>query len=209
MDFTADEVRVLGVLIEKELTTPDYYPLTLNSLTTGCNQKSNRDPVVSYSESQTMRAVDRLLKHRLAGHVAGGGSRTEKYRHAVQEAWGLSVPERAVLSVLLLRGPQTVGELRARTTRHHPFESLEEVDAVLDALASREAPLVLLLPRLSGQKEARHMHLLQGEPDVEAMEASVEEAQAAKATLADEVAQLKERLDALEAAFTEFRTQFE
>ncbi|NNE70452.1 MAG: YceH family protein [Rhodothermales bacterium] len=209
MEFTADEIRVLGVLIEKELTTPDYYPLTLNSLTTGCNQKSNRDPVVSFSESQTMRAVDSLLKRRLAGHVAGAGSRAEKFRHALAEAWNLSAPERAVLSIMMLRGPQTVGELRARTARHHPFESLEEVEAVLNALAERDEPLVFHLPRLSGQKEARYIHLLEGEPDVEALEASVEQASAAKVSLTAEVADLRERLDALEAAFTEFRTQFE
>jgi uncharacterized protein YceH (UPF0502 family) len=209
MDFTADEVRVLGVLIEKELTTPDYYPLTLNSLVTGCNQKSNREPVVAFSETQTMRALDSLMRARLVGHAAGGGSRAEKFRHAVAEAWGLPAPAYAVLGVLMLRGPQTVGELRARTARHHAFESLEEVDAVLASLNEREEPLAMQLRRLPGQKEARFVHLLEGEPDLEALEAAVQKASVRKSDLADEITELRERLEVLEAAFTEFRTQFE
>ncbi|MFT5141841.1 MAG: hypothetical protein ACI80V_001931 [Rhodothermales bacterium] len=210
MDFSFDEVRVLGVLIEKELATPDYYPLTLNSLTTGCNQKSNRDPVVSFSESQTLAALDALLRAKLAGHSAGAGSRAEKFRHAVAEAWGLSVPERAVLSVLLLRGPQTVGELRARTARLHAFEALSEVEEILEALTTREEPLAFQLPRQTGKKEARFVHLLLGEPDLEALEAMASAASGSPSTaLTEDVVELRERLEALEKAFQEFRTQFE
>ncbi|MBO6574182.1 MAG: YceH family protein [Rhodothermales bacterium] len=210
MDFTPEEVRVLGVLIEKELTTPDYYPLTLNSLTTACNQKSNRDPVVDFSESTVMRALDSLMRRKVVGHAAGGGSRAEKFRHALAEAWGLSEAERAVLSIMLLRGPQTVGELRARTGRSHPFESLEEVEAVLAELAAREQPLVTELPVLPGKKEARHTHLLEGEPDLEAIAATEPApARSGSAGLSEEVAELRERLEALEAAFEAFKTQFE
>jgi uncharacterized protein len=210
MDFSFDEVRVLGVLIEKELATPDYYPLTLNSLTTGCNQKSNRDPVVNFSESQTFAALDTLLRAKLVGHSAGAGSRAEKFRHALAEAWGLSKPERAVLSVLLLRGPQTIGELRARTARLHAFEALSEVQEVLEGLTAREEPLTLQLPRQTGKKEARFVHMLLGEPDLEAIETMASIASGStSAALAEEVVELRERLEALEQAFQEFRTQFE
>lgn len=209
MDFTQEEVRVLGVLVEKELTTPDYYPLTLNALTTGCNQKSNREPVVDYSQSTAMRALDSLIRRRVAGHSAGAGSRAEKFRHALAEAWDLDVPHRSVLAVLLLRGPQTVGELRARTARMHSFESLEEVEGVLADLAGREEPLAVELPVLPGHKEARHMHLLEGEPDMEAIEAAAPTPRVAAAGLSEEVAELRERLEALEQAFEAFKTQFE
>jgi len=131
-------VRVLGVLMEKELSTPDYYPMTLNALVAGCNQKSSRDPVVEYGETTVMEALDELVKRRLAGHASVAGSRAEKYRHAAQQALGLDERSMAVLASLMLRGPETIGELRSRTSRMASFDSMEEVEAVIAALSERD-----------------------------------------------------------------------
>ncbi|MDA0874272.1 MAG: YceH family protein, partial [Bacteroidetes bacterium] len=139
--LTPIAVRVLGVLIEKDLTTPDYYPMTLNSLTNGCNQKSNRDPVMELSEAIVQDGLDELIRHRMAGHASGAGSRAIKFRHAAAEHWQLSQPELAVLSVLLLRGPQTVGEIKGRTGRMAEFDDLEQVAAVLRRLEERDPPM--------------------------------------------------------------------
>lgn len=209
LDFSPQETRVLGVLIEKELSTPDYYPLTLNSLTTGCNQKSNRDPVVDFSQSEAMTALDDLMRRRVAGHVSGAGSRAEKYRHALAEAWGLSKADLSVLAELLLRGPQTVGELRARSSRMYDIGSIEQVEKILESLAGREEPLVSQLPRQAGQKEARFAHLLQGEPVIPEAPAARSVPSGKIESLEEEVAELRERLDDLEAAFNSFRAQFE
>lgn len=213
MELTLDaiETRVVGALIEKQLSTPDYYPMTLNALRQACNQKSNRDPVVSFSESDVVTGLDGLQRKRLVGVVSGAGSRVEKYRHAVAEALTLGEPELAVLAVLLLRGPQTVGEIRGRTGRLHAFASLDVVQAVLNKLEERDDPLVAVLPTQAGQKEPRYMHLLAGEPDLSAW------AQPAPTVgdagrlehLEQEVAQLKEDLQALSEAFAAFRAQFE
>ena len=158
------EARVLGSLVEKDLTTPDYYPLSLNSLTNACNQSSNRDPVVSLSEETVVRGLDLLREKRLAFMFQGADSRVSKYGHRLVETLELGRPETSVLCVLLLRGPQTVGEVRGRTGRMHEFASLEETEACLDGLASRPAgALVVKLSRQSGMKEQRYAHLLSGE----------------------------------------------
>jgi len=158
------EVRVLGSLVEKDITTPDYYPLTLNALTNACNQSSNRDPVVSYSEHDVMRGVDLLREKKLAFMFQGADSRVAKFGHRIAENFELPRPETAVLCVLLLRGPQTPGELRGRTARMHEFASLEEVEGALRELMGRTpVALVAKLPRQSGTKEARYAHLLSGE----------------------------------------------
>jgi hypothetical protein len=165
LDLTPPELRVLGCLLEKELATPQYYPLTLNALVMACNQSSNRDPVVAYTEADVAGALGLLRDKTLARVIhSGSGSRVEKYRHAVDERWGLDAQHRAVLTVMLLRGPQTVGELRTRTDRLATFDSLGDVEEVLSLLARREQPLAHQLERAPGQKEARWIHLL-GEVD--------------------------------------------
>lgn len=163
MDLTPEEARVVGALAEKQLTTPQYYPLTLNALVNACNQSSNREPVVSYDEATVERALQRLREKGLARAVLSPGNRAPKYRHLLEEALALVPEELAVMTVLLLRGPQTVGELRTRTERMYAFSSLEEVEATLERLATRhEEPLAERLERQPGQKEPRHAHLLGG-----------------------------------------------
>ncbi|MPY92034.1 MAG: DUF480 domain-containing protein [Acidimicrobiia bacterium] len=164
MDLSAEEVRVLGCLVEKERTTPDQYPLTTNALRSACNQKTNRDPVVDYLERTVDAAMLSLRDRHLARTVVGGG-RAAKHRHVLGEAWGLDDGEVAVLAVLALRGPQTPGELRGRSERMTPFATPEDVVAVLDALAARDEPLVVQLGRRAGQKETRWAHLLSGETE--------------------------------------------
>ena len=162
------EARVLGALVETDLTTPDYYPLSLNALTNACNQSSNRDPVVSFSEEVVVRGLDSLREKKLAFMFQGADSRVSRYGHRVVESFGLERPAVAVLCVLLLRGPQTVGEVRTRTSRMHEFPSLEDTEACLALLASRpEDPLVAKLPRMAGMKEQRYSHLLSGPVSLE------------------------------------------
>ena len=158
MELTAAELRVLGALIEKEATTPDQYPLTTNALTTACNQKTSRDPVVSYDQRQVSETMLLLRPAGLARTIISG--RTEKHRHVLDEALGLDRGELAVLAVLMLRGPQTPGELRTRTERAHGFDSVDEVERVLGRLAGRDEPLVRNLGRGPGQSQDRWMHLL-------------------------------------------------
>jgi uncharacterized protein YceH (UPF0502 family) len=159
------EARVLGSLVEKALTTPDYYPLTLNALVNACNQISNRDPVVSLDEQTVVRALDRLRDARLAYLFDGAQSRVPKYGHKFGEFFQLSQPEIAALAVLLLRGPQTLGEIRGRSGRMHEFATLDEAEAVLEGLGARQPrPLVARLPRQPGLKEQRYTHLLCGAP---------------------------------------------
>jgi uncharacterized protein len=161
MDATDVELRVLGCLIEKQRTTPDTYPLSLNSLRLACNQSTNRDPVVSYDEEQIRVALAGLSRRGWARLASGRGSRVVKYRHLFDEALGLSHAQCSLLAVLMLRGAQTPGELKQRTDRLHPFASLQEVDDVLESLIERE--LVARLPRRPGQKETRYKHLLAGD----------------------------------------------
>src|SRR6188768_3577674 len=165
--LTDIETRVLGSLIEKQVTTPEYYPLTLNALTLACNQKNNRSPVTSYSESQVADAVETLREKNLSYVFYGSTSRVPKYKHVLPEVMHLSQPEMALICVMLLRGPQTPGELATRGFRLYEFSGLEEVESTLNSLITREPdPLVTRLNRQPGQKEARFAHLLSGEVSV-------------------------------------------
>jgi uncharacterized protein len=159
----AIEVRVLGSLIEKDITTPDYYPLSLNALVNACNQKNNRDPVVTLNEDSVRQALSSLSEKRLAGSVSGADARVTKYEHRLQEVFNFDRREIALLAVLLLRGPQTPGELRGRSERMYRFDSLEDVESTLERLTKREPPLVRVLPRQPGTKESRYRHLFSGE----------------------------------------------
>ena len=166
--LTAVEARVLGALVEKEITTPEYYLLSLNALVNACNQKNNREPVMHLDEDQVRQALHRLEDNQLAGPRRGSDSRVAKYEHHLQEVFNFTRGEVAVLCVLLLRGPQTPGELRGRTERMHRFEELEDVLSALQRLMQREPSLVRALPRQPGTKEIRYAHLLSGEIDVPA-----------------------------------------
>ena len=168
IQLTAVEARVLGSLVEKEITTPEYYPLSLNALLNACNQKNNREPVMQLEEDEIRQALHRLEDHHLAGPSRGFDSRVTKYEHHLQEVFNFTRGEVAVFCVLLLRGPQTLGELRSRTERMHRFEELEDVLSVLQRLMQREPSLVKALPRQPGTKEIRYAHLLSGEIDVPA-----------------------------------------
>jgi len=215
MPINEIEVRILGVLIEKELTTPEYYPLTLNSLTNACNQKSNRDPVMHLEEEEVVRWLDKL---RLKGfaRLSGEGGRVPKYCHCLGEK--LVPPELAVLAELLLRGPQTLGELRGRCERMAQFADIAAVEEVLAELQKYELQLVTLLPRQPGQKEQRYAHLLSGEPKPQQLEKqAAPEAARVKVMAEDEritaleaeVALLKDEVAALRKTMEEFRAQFE
>src|SRR3954453_1405178 len=164
-DLEPNEIRVLGALLEKQRTTPDAYPLSLNALRAACNQSTNREPVVDYDEATIRDALHRLSRGRWARLASGPGSRAPKYRHLVDETLGLGPPELSVLAVLMLRGPQTPGELRQRTERLHAFPDAASLQAVLDALMERE--MVVRLMRRPGQKEERYAHVLAGEDAVE------------------------------------------
>jgi uncharacterized protein len=205
VDLSTVEVRVLGCLIEKQRTTPDVYPLSLNALRSACNQSTNRDPVVDYDEGTIRTALDELSRRGWARLASGPGSRAVKFRHLLPEALGLGDDELALLAVLMLRGPQTLGELKQRSERLHRFESLPEVDGTLQALSARE--LVARLPRRPGQKEERYAQLLGGEAGdavAVAEPAAVEPGLAERvARLEAEVRELRERLDTVTpASFT-------
>jgi hypothetical protein len=216
------ETRVLGSLIEKDVTTPDYYPLSLNALINACNQKNNRDPVMNLDEEAVRQALDTLQEKRLAGPTSGADSRVTKYEHRLQEVFNFTRGETAVLCVLLLRGPQTPGELRGRSERMHRFEDLTEVQSTLQRLMQRDPPLVRVLPRQPGTKESRYKHLLAGDvEDVELNELSVARAPSPAsvptssddarriAQLENEVSDLKKDLTDLKQQFASFRKQFE
>jgi uncharacterized protein YceH (UPF0502 family) len=160
--LTPAQARVLGALVEKEVTTPEYYPLSLNALLNACNQRSNREPVMDLDEDAVRMALHGLEDHRLAGRSRSSEGRVAKYEHWLGEAFNFSRAETALLCVLLLRGPQTPGELRSRTERLHPFDELTDVTAGLEKLMQREPPLAAILPRQPGTKESRYMHLLSG-----------------------------------------------
>ena len=208
------EARVIGCLIEKENTTPDYYPLTLNALTNACNQKSNRNPVVDYSEEMVENALETLRDKNLAYVFYGSGSRTPKFKHLVPSFFEVELSEMAILCVLLLRGAQTLGELNQRTNRIYEFSGLDEVNQTVENLIRRDEPLVIKLPKEPGQKEARYMHLLSGEIDVEnysqATSVSVTKAENERIEkLEQEIEELKEELSSLKQEFNEFKKQFE
>jgi uncharacterized protein YceH (UPF0502 family) len=193
--LSAVAARVLGSLVEKEITTPEYYPLSLNALLNACNQKNNRDPVMSLDEDQVRQGLHGLEDYGLAG-ARRGDSRVAKYEHHLQEVFNFTRGEIAVMAVLLLRGPQTPGELRGRGERMHRFEELSDVQSTLQRLMQREPPLVKVLARQPGTKEARYGHLLSGEP-VEV--APVESEAAGSSRLEVEVAALREEVAALRA----------
>ncbi|TML13811.1 MAG: DUF480 domain-containing protein [Actinobacteria bacterium] len=201
MDADAVEIRVLGCLIEKQRTTPDAYPLSLNSLRLACNQTTNRDPVVVYEEREIKAALDRLSNRGWTRFASGASSRALKYRHLFDEALSLSGEEISLLGVLMLRGPQTVGELKQRSERLHRFASTAEVAQSLDGLAGRE--LVVRLDRRPGQKEERWAHLLGG--DVEDAETAAPMQTASRPD--DRLAVIEDRLARLERAFDELQTR--
>ena len=205
--LTEIETRVLGSLIEKQVTTPEYYPLTLNALTLACNQKNNRHPITSYNENQVSAALESLREKNLTYVFYGSTSRVPKYKHVMPEVMHLNHAEMALMCVLMLRGAQTLGELRGNASRLHEFSSLEEVEQTLNGLISRdEEPLVARLPRQPGQKEGRFAHLLSGEIDVEALAAA--ETERAPTTRRSSSA-LEEKVDALAAEVEKLKEQFE
>jgi uncharacterized protein YceH (UPF0502 family) len=217
------ETRVLGSLVEKDVTTPDYYPLSLNALVNACNQKNNRDPVMNLDDEAVRQALNTLQEKRLAGPTSSADSRVIKYEHRLQEAFNFTRGETAILCVLLLRGPQTPGELRGRTERMHRFEDLTEVQSTLQRLIQRNPPLVRVLPRQPGTKEARYKHLLATdvEEDVTTADVSVSRAPSPASVsgntadanginrLENEVANLRKEVADLKQQFAIFRKQFE
>jgi uncharacterized protein len=214
--LTEAEVRVLGSLIEKDITTPEYYPLSLNALVNACNQKSNRDPVMQLDDETVRDALDGLQQHRLAGPAQGADSRVSKYEQRLQEVFNFTRGETAVLCVLLLRGPQTPGELRGRSERLHRFETLDDVQSALQKLMQREPPLARILPRQPGTKESRYAHLLAG--DVFGAEVPMQTAAAPTRNsqdvdrishLEEEVAELRQALGQIKDQLEKFRRQFE
>jgi len=216
VDFLSDvEVRVLGSLIEKDITTPDYYPLSLNALINACNQKNNREPVMALSEDAVRAALDSLQGQRLAGPASGADSRVTKYEHRLQEAFNFDRRETAILCVLLLRGPQTPGELRGRAERMYRFEELEDVVATLERLSQRDPALVAVLPRQPGTKESRYMHLMSAAVESAVVVPrplaadSAPEASDRIARLEDEVLALRRELTEVQKQLGEFRKQFE
>jgi uncharacterized protein YceH (UPF0502 family) len=225
MLLTEIETRVLGALIEKDITTPDYYPLSPNALVNACNQKNNRDPVMTLDESAVRDALATLQEKRLAGPASGADSRVTKYEHRLQEVFNFDRREIAVVCVLLLRGPQTPGELRGRTDRMYHFEALDDVISTLDRLAQREPPLSAILPRQPGTKESRYTHLFSGEPpelaggsgaSVGAADSTAHRATSTVtsateriARLEQEVSTLRQELSEIQQQLANFRKQFE
>jgi uncharacterized protein len=214
--LTENEVRVLGALIEKDITTPEYYPLSLNALVNACNQKSNRDPFMQLDENAVRDALAGLQEQRLAGPASGADSRVTKYEHRAQEVFNFTRPETAVLCVLLLRGPQTPGELRGRTERMFRFETLDDVQSALQKLMQRDPPLVKVLPRQPGMKESRWVHLLAGDVVVPELPAPASAAVGRDPGDAGRIARLEEEVAALRRDVGEvkdhlerFRRQFE
>ena len=208
----ATETRVAGALAEKSLATPDHYPLTMNGLVAACNQKSSRDPVTDLSERDVSKAVERLMRRGLAGTTAGAGHRVAKVRHLLDRALGLSRRELATLTVLMLRGPQTAGEINTRTARLADFAGVDDVEEALWLLGDRDEPLVVRLDRAPGQSVDRYAHTLSGD-----VEAAVPEEQdeaetvptAGGRTLAERVAELEGTVAHLRQEMAEFRAQFE
>jgi uncharacterized protein YceH (UPF0502 family) len=209
--LSAAEARVLGALMEKEATTPEYYPLSLNALINACNQLSNREPVTHLDEEDVRQALHGLENKGLAGRARSSEGRVMKYEHWLGEAFNFSRAEQALLCVLVLRGPQTPGELRGRTGRMHPFDEIADVLAGLDKLMQREPPLAAMLPRQPGTKESRYAHLLSGpvesiafaaaepgaSPDISERDERIAQLEADVAELKQEVAELRQKIDSL------------
>jgi hypothetical protein len=210
------EVRVLGCLVEKDLATPEYYPLTLNALTNACNQKSNREPVMLLEETDVVRALDSLRQKQLA-HQSAEGVRSAKYCHNLEGVLNLDPEELAIIAELLLRGPQTVGELRNRAERMQPVGDLQAVEEMLQNLMERDEPLVIRLPRQPGRKEQRFSHLLSGTPDIEEapslpaeparLQVAAENERVTK--LENDVAALRTELEEVRSQLKAFQSQFE
>jgi uncharacterized protein YceH (UPF0502 family) len=215
--LTEIEVRVLGSLIEKDITTPDYYPLSLNALVNACNQKNNREPVMALDENSVSGALSSLQEKRLAGPASGADNRVTKYEHRLQEVFNFDRREIAVVCVLLLRSAQTPGELRGRTERMYHFEALEDVVSTLDRLAQRQPPLAAVQPRQPGTKESRYMHLFSGDApaaDISTQNVARAPSPAEVSTtdrlseLENEVQALRKEVSEIKQEFTAFREQF-
>ena len=209
-DFLTDiETRVLGALVEKQVTTPEYYPLTLNALTLACNQKNNRHPVTAYTENEVAQAVENLREKNLAYVFYGSTSRVPKYKHVMPEVLHLNAAEMALMCVLMLRGPQTPGELRGTAARLHEFAGLDEVEQTLSGLISREPdPLVVRLQRQAGQKEVRFAQLLSGDVPVD-LPAPAPVERVSRQSLEQKVDALAAEVEKLRLQFEEFKKQFE
>jgi uncharacterized protein len=210
------ETRVLGALVEKDITTPDYYPLSLNALVNACNQKNNREPVMSLDEDPVRKALDALHAQNLAGPAGGADSRVTKYEHRLQEVFNFNRAETAIVCVLLLRGPQTPGELRGRAERMHRFEALDEVQSTLQRLMQREPPIAKALPRQPGTKETRYMHLPSGDAEdvsvfkaVSSVIGSHTDDGEALVRLEGELQELRREIADLKQQFEGFRKTFE
>lgn len=211
------EVRVLAVLAEKEAITSDNYPLSLNALTSGCNQLSSRDPVMSISEDTVLDVLQRLVQRRLVAEVRQAGARVAKYEHRMRMKWSLEQDKLAALVLLMLRGPQTAGEIRTRSGRLHDFASVQDVEAALQFLIDKYPPLVARLPRTPGTKEARYAHLLSGTERLEQQASAASFASSVEvparvdrvSQLEEEVARLRNDIETLQQQFAEFRRQFE
>jgi len=208
LSLTETEVRVLGSLIEKDITTPEYYPLSLNALVNACNQKSNRDPVMQLHEDAIRDALGGLQERRLAGPAGGADSRVPKYEHRLQEVFNFTRPEIAVLCVLLLRGPQTPGELRGRAERMHRFEALDDVQSALQKLIQRDPALVKVLPRQPGTKESRWAHLLRGDVAPEAAQTARTDGDRSSSN-GERIARLEEEVSALHREVGDIKDQLE
>ena len=215
MELTLNKIeeRVVGALIEKSLTTPDYYPMTLNALTAACNQKSNRDPVLALDETTVARTLDGLRERQLVRELSGADMRVHKYYHRFPEVYVFTESEVALLAELMLRGPQTVGELRGRASRMHEFADLRHVEAILEVLANREnGAAVVKLERLAGHKESRFAHLLAGEPDLPLVVDSEGPREAARVHIVTEnerIDKLEQQLSVVQSQMDEIRQQFE
>lgn len=199
------EARILGALMEKQLTTPEYYPLTLNALVAACNQKTNREPVVFFTEEIVEKSLEALRDRNLAYVFYGSTSRVPKYKHVLPQFYEIDEPETALICVLLLRGAQTLGELRERTSRLYEFSGLGEVSDTLENLMKRDEPLVVKLERQPGQKEVRYAHLLSGEVQQPSLQIAVPNNPADN----DRLAQIEQQIESLRSELTAFRQTFE
>lgn len=210
LQISPEEARIVGALMEKEATTPDYYPLSLNALINACNQKSNREPVMELDENVVRDALESLREKRLAGPTSSAESRVTKYEHRMQELFNFTRGESALICVLLLRGPQTPGELRGRTERIHRFEELTDVQSTLHRLMQRTPPLVAVLPRQPGTKEPRYTHLFSGTVEsVASASPALDALETPNSNLEEEVRTLRAEVDELKRQFAEFRKAFE
>jgi len=212
--LTETEARIVGSLIEKQLTTPEYYPLTLNALVAACNQKTNREPVTNYDEKTVLAALDDLREKNIVYVFYGSTSRVPKYKHILPDVYELEPSETAVICVLMLRGPQTIGELRERTGRLYDFRDLNDVNETLENLMKREEPLITRLERAPGQSAERYAHLLSGEvTSYTPPERNVSRGGAANdervEKLEQEIESLKTELSAFRQEFADFKRQFE